>query len=184
MTTPAAEPWRDQRPGTLERHPDDGWIRATPLPLGSWMQAALAGIADAMLPHGEAGAPVDAATRDEICLGLRRTMRYMAPLSRFGLLLLVAVFDLAPLWRGVAPRRLGGLAPERAAAVLDGIAHSRLALLRTALTALRAAILTNYYDLPSVHQQIGYDPIAFMRARIALRERLLAGGEAGPEDAP
>ena len=179
-----ASPWLDARPGSLARHPADGWQLADPVPLGRWTLAALRGVTDALLPHGEAQAPTDAATRDEVVLGIRRTLRYMAPHSRIGLCLLFVLIDLAPWWTLRAPRRLGGLPPERAAAIVDVVAHAPLGVLRTAVTAVRAAVLTTYFDMPAVHRELDYDPVGFMRERIALRERLLAGGGAGPEDAP
>ncbi len=181
---PPATPWTDTRPGGLARHPDDGWTLAEPMPLGRWTLAAIRGVTDALLPHGEADAPTGAEVRDEVVLGVRRTLRYMAPLSRVGLCGLFVLLDLAPWWTLRAPRRLGGLPPERAAAVLEAVAHAPVGLLRTAVTAVRAAILTTYFDLPAVHRELDYDPVGFMRERIALRQRLLAGGVAGPEDAP
>ena len=47
---------------------------------------------------------------------------------------------------------------------------------------MRAAVLAPYYDLDEVAAHVGYRPIPFMRERLALRRRLLAGGEAGAGD--
>lgn len=99
-----------------------------------------------------------------------------------GFVLTVHLLDWAPLWRLQSWHRLRALPPARAAAVLDGLAESRLAVLRQLIMAARGVVLSTYFDQPQVHAALGYDPEPFLRGRLALRARLLAGQPATPSD--
>lgn len=178
----ATEPWNDVRPASLERAPRDGWPLAPPVQLSAWSDRALRGLISAMLPRDVDGAPAGEDVTREVAIGVRRTLRYMAPISRLGLVALLWLLDLAPIWRLRAPARLSGLAPDAGDQLLEELGHSRFAPIRTAVTAVRAAVMTTYFDLPEVHVALDYAPVPFMRERIALRQRLLAGGAATDED--
>lgn len=135
-----------------------------------------------MLPHGEADAPLDATVHAEVERAVAVTLRYMQPPMAWGLLLLFWIFDAAPLWRLRGLRRLSSMEAQAAASLLEHIAESRLSALRSMSTALRAAVLTSYYDLPAVHRHLDYAPEPFMAGRIRLRARLVAGQPAAPDD--
>lgn len=181
-TIDASTPWLDARPASLRRHPDDGWQLADPWPLSSYSRACIAGVVRAMLPHGEPGAPLDADVHLEVERGVAVTMRYMQPPMAWGLLLLFWLFDAAPLWSLRGLRRLSSMAAEEASSLLARLAQGRISALHAMSTALRAAVLTSYYDRPDVHRHLDYAPEPFMAERIRLRTRLLAGAEPGPAD--
>jgi hypothetical protein len=169
-------------PGDFARHPNDGWQLASPYGLGTWANKALVSVVTAMLPSRRG--PVDARTIERVANNVRTTLTYMARPSAWGLVALLCLLDLAPLWRRAQPRRLGALSAVEGAALLDRVAESRFRLLRTMVTAARAAVLTGYYDLPEVHEVIGYAPRPHFAERLALRQRILAGYDAGVSDAP
>ena len=164
--------------GQLLRHPNDGWQMADPYPMGKGTRRALAGLVRALTP---AEHPVpDVQTRVEH--HIRVQMRYMVPVVAFGMLLLIRFLDWAPLWRFASWRRVQSLPPERGSEILDSIAHSRIGLLRMMIMGIRAMVGTCFYDQDEVHAQLNYDPIPWMKQRIALRERLLAGETTQPND--
>ena len=126
--------------------------------------------------------PLDAETHAAVERSVAVTLRYMQPPMAWGLLLLFWLFDLAPLWRLHGLRRLGSMSAPDASTLLVHIAESRISALRSLSTALRAAVLTSYYDLPAVHQQLDYAPEPYMAARIQLRLRLQRGAPVEPSD--
>jgi hypothetical protein len=94
----------------------------------------------------------------------------------------VRLVDWSPLWRFKGLRRLRSLPRERASELLTQMAHSRSSLIRALLTAVRGAVMAMYFDQPEVCEALGFAPTPFMSARIALRQRLVAGAPAAPED--
>jgi hypothetical protein len=119
---------------------------------------------------------------DDVEKQVRIIVKYMHPTTRWGFRFLVRLFDWAPIWRLRSLRRLRSLPQTRASAILAGVAASRLSTLQLLFTPLRAAILSSYFDLDPVHEAIGYRPKEHFRQRLELRQRLLAGHEARPED--
>ncbi|HAN31809.1 MAG TPA: hypothetical protein DCQ06_09455 [Myxococcales bacterium] len=159
----------------LDRFPDDGWVRARRWSPSQGMVNAIYGLIGAICPGRSDGAPADKSVYDAVFVQMVQTFPYMSRLARMGLPWIIRVLDWSPIWRFEGVVRLQSLPPEQGSAVLDRVASSRFALLRTFVTAARAAVLTAYFDLPVVHDALGYDPVGFMRERIALRRRLEAG---------
>ena len=164
--------------GALKRHPDDGWVFADPYPLSADLVSAFHGLIRALIP----AAPVVPDVEVRIEQQVRRMMPYMQPLIAFGFTVVLRTLDLAPLWRGRALKRLRDMAPADASALLEELEKSRLGPISDMVVAVRAAVLAPYYDLDELAAHVGYRAVPFMRDRVALRQRLVAGGELRPED--
>jgi len=164
--------------GAVARRPGDGWQLADPWPMSPSMVRKLHGLIRAMCPPE----PVVPDLEPRIEVQIRRMLPYMQPLIARAFFVALRVLDLAPIWRLKRARRLQDLDHDEACAILDGISHAHLGPLSDMVAAARAAILGPYYDLDEVHAHLGYQPAAFMRSRVALRQRLLAGGAPRAED--
>jgi hypothetical protein len=109
---------------------------------------------------------------------VRLLMAYMPwPVAR-GMWFTLFVLDWAPRLLLVSPRRLQGMAPDRAAKLLKRLARCRFHFVRTALVGVRGLILSAYFDQDEVHRALGYAPVPFMRERIQRRRALLTPGGA------
>ncbi len=157
----------------LDRHPNDGWVRADPWPMGPNLLRAFRALVTALCPPAEEGAPTSPGLLDAVVLQIRSGLPYMHPLTARGVVLIVVLLDWSPLWRFRGLRRLHRVPSDVAAQQLDTLAGSRL--FGKLVVAARAAVLTAYFDQPEVHAAIGYTPVAFMKTRIAARDRLRAG---------
>lgn len=157
---------------SLERHPNDGWVRADPWPMSGVTLRALEGVVAAVCPPATDGAPTTPALLADVVAQVRQMLPYMQPLTARGVVLILWLLDLSPLWRFQGLRRLHKLPHDAASSQLDVIAASKL--FGKLVLAARATVLTAYFDQPSVHAAIGYAPVAFMRERIDARQRLLA----------
>jgi hypothetical protein len=164
--------------GSLERHPNDGWVRADPYPMGKGSIRALHGIIRAICPIEPEFPDLETRLEDHV----RRSMRYMHRLVAFGLLLAFRVLDWAPLWRFKGLTRLHKMDRTKASDFLATLALSRLAILRTLIMGVRAIVNTGFYDQDEIHEQLDYHPQAWMRNRIALRQRLLKGEATSDND--
>lgn len=162
---PIAEP--------LSRHPQDGWILADPYPMRRSTHRAFLAIIRALIPPE----PVLPGIVEQVDDGARRLMRYMHPMIAFSFCVMVHLLDWSPLWRLRSWRRLRSLSQPRASDLLGSLAESRFTLIRTLLVGAKGAILSTYFDLPAVHERMRHDPRPFMLGRIALRQRLVAGGQ-------
>lgn len=162
----------------LDRHPNDGWRLADPWPMGRSTLGALRGLIVALIPPP----PAPAVPPEQILEHVRRIIRYLPHVMTRGFVFTVHLLDWAPLWRFKSWRRLRSLPPARAAAVLDGLAESRLAVFRQLIMAARGVVLSTYFDQPEVHDALDYHPEPFLRARLELRARLLAGEPTTPAD--
>lgn len=164
--------------GDLARHPGDGWVFAHPHPMGPDLVRAFHGLIRALVPPAPHVADVEVRIEQQV----RRMLRYMPPYMPLGFKLLLRALDLAPLWSGHSLRRLRSLSPEAASALLAKLAESRVPGVADLVGAARTAVLAPYYDLDEVMAHVGYRPVPFMRGRVALRQRLLAGEPATPAD--
>ena len=164
--------------GQLERHPSDGWVFAAPYPLSRDLIAAFHGLIRAVIPPEPVIPDVEVRIEQQV----RRMLPYMQPLIAWGFTFALRALDLAPIWRGRALKRLRDLPQAEASALFGELAHSRLGPLGDLVAAARAAVLAPYYDLDELTEHVGYRPVPFMRQRVALRARLLAGGVATPAD--
>lgn len=154
-----------------ERHPQDGWIFADPVALSPASERALHGLVLALLPPPPAPRPEGMEARIE--QHVRRMLAYLTPALRVGFVLLTHVLDWSPLWRFASFKPVHSLPPEKASAILAGVATSRLLPIRLMMLAPKALILSTYYDQDEVHRVLDYAPQAFMQERILYRETLL-----------
>jgi len=96
--------------------------------------------------------------------------------------LVIRLLDEMPRLALVSTRRLHALEPERARALLHRLAESPIAPVRELVGAARSIVLSIYFDQDEVHEAMGYAPVPFMRSRIGLRYRLLAGAPSSQAD--
>jgi hypothetical protein len=167
-------------PGSLDRHPDDGWRLAEPIRVGRATQKVLRAMIGALLPPPPA--PRTPEIEETIFCHVLVLLQYMAPATARGFLLLLHVLNWSPLWRFVGLRPLTAIAPARASAVLKGIAGSRFLVIRMMMLAPKGLILSTYFDQDAIHSKLDCDPRGFTQERIALRKRLVAGDTARAED--
>ena len=106
----------------------------------------------------------------------------MVPIVAFSFVVGVILVDWAPLFRLSAWRRIQNLDRDRAERVLTDMGESRSPLVRTLILGVRGIVLSTFYDQDEVHDAMGWRPLPFFSARVALRNRLLAGGTAEPQD--
>jgi hypothetical protein len=106
----------------------------------------------------------------------------MPALTAIGFVLAIHLLEWAPLWTFMAFSRLSRLDATRADEVLSRLDESRIGLVRTMMIGMRGVILSTWFDQAAVHEALDYEPAAFMRERIALRSRIVGGGEAGSSD--
>lgn len=173
-------PWphaRPEAPASLARHPHDGWELADPYPMSPALVRQFHGLIRALCPP----TPVVPDLEVRIEQQVRRMMRYMQPIMPIGFAGVVRVLDWSPIWSLSHRRRLHQLPRAEASAVLARLAERR-GPVGDLVAAARAAVLAPYYDLDEVAAHVGWLPAPFMRGRVALRERLLAGGAPRPED--
>jgi hypothetical protein len=156
----------------VERHPNDGWTLAEPLPMSAASEQALEGVVRALLPPRPAPRTLELDRR--VTTHVRRMLRYMLPPLALGFVLLIRILDLAPLWRFEKLSRLSKLEPAEGSKILQGIATSRFMLLRLMMLGPKAVVLSTYFDQDECHQVLDYEPKGFLRERIQRREVLLA----------
>lgn len=165
---------------SLERHPDDGWTKADPFPMGSPARNALRGLARVLCPP--APAPQLPDLEDRIENETRTLMRYMPLPVAWMLRIVFRLLDQAPRLLFMSRRRLHRLDTESARRVIHRLASSSIGPVRELVGAARSVVLSIYFDQDEVHEALGYAPIPFMRDRIRLRQRLLSGGTTSPGD--
>ena len=149
----------------LARRHADGWI-ATLYPLGKSSKCCLDTLITAMCPP-------DCPFPDgwgRVAQSVRQLMRYMHPLMAMGLRLGFHILDWSPIIRLRGIKRLRRLSPEQASQALMALSRSRVPGLPLLLTAVRAIILSSYFDTPEVHRMIDYTPRAFIKERILARQ--------------
>jgi hypothetical protein len=159
---------------SLDRHPGDGWTMAAPFPMGASTRQAFRALIRLLCPP-DIDVP---GLEDRIEEHVRRMMAYMPRPAAWGLRFAFDLLDWMPRLLLRSTRRLRGMDPARARALLERLSTTRFAPLQTLMYAVKGLILSAFFDQDEAHRAIGYAPLPFLRERIALRERLLAG--AGP----
>ncbi len=156
---------------TLERDTDPTFQPAVPYPMGRSSTRSLAALVVLICPTTIMNADIQA----RVVAQIRSGMSYMPGIAAWGLRFCFELLDWAPrfLFKGV--RRLRGIEPEKARAILHQLSESSLTPIRTLMYAVKGLILNAYFDQEEVHQALNYAPAPFMRERIALRQRMLAG---------
>jgi hypothetical protein len=166
--------------GPFARHPKDAWTLAQPYPMSRGCVRSLHGLIRAIIPPSPA--PQWDTMVDDIELQTRTMLNYMHPMTARGLVVLIRLFDWAPLWRfrSIWPVRL--LPADKASSILEDVASSRFTTLQLLFSGVRAVILSGYFDMKTVHDAIGYTPKPFFAERVDLRKRLKAGKPPRPSD--
>lgn len=169
-----------QLPKAPGRYAEDGWPLARPFPMHPTTQKAFHKIVLALLPP--APAPSWDGMAESIARRVRVLMSYMHPMAARALIWMIRVVDWAPIWRLKSFKRLRKQTREQASRLLDQLAASRFGHIRQVVAALRAAVLSAYYDATVVHQAMNYMPEPFIASRLALHHRLKKGGAVNPDD--
>ncbi len=157
--------------GDLARHPRDGWVFAEPFPMTRGQVRKFHGLIRAMCPTEPHVPDLEARIEDQV----RRMMRYMQPFIAVGFMAALEVLDAAPLFMGKW-KRLQHLPQAEASEVIGRLADAPIGPLSDLVVAARAATIAPFYDLDEVIEHVGFRPVPFMRERVALRQRLVAGG--------
>lgn len=173
---------RNIAPTPLLRSPDDRWQLADPVEVGVDTRDALNGAIRALCPLDLPDVAAIPDVLERVQDHVLRSMRYMHPIPALGLRISLLLLDWAPLALLKAPCRLQDLEPRRAEHIIASIEHGRWLTLSKLAAGVRASVSLAFYDLPEVHTLIGYEPTPFMRDRVALRRRLLAGESATASD--
>lgn len=165
--------------GALAREPDDGWIMADPYPMSPALVDKLHGLIRAMCPTEPDVPELEVRIEQQ----LRRMMRYMQPFVRIGFKAALHIIDAAAIPVSPSHKPLRKLPRAEAQAVANRLSTSVIRPLADLVVVARAAVIAPFYDLDEVWEHIGYRPVPFMRDRVALRKRLIAGEAATPGDA-
>ncbi len=166
-------------PEQLARHPNDGWCLAEPYPLGPRSRAALRGVIAALCPGGTAPRSPD--VLHDVEIGTRRFLRYMHPTVALAFRLGLLLLDWLPILTLRSLGRLHSLERQRASTLIARWAKSRIKALRLLVMGARSLVLSVYFDQPAVHCAMKYEPVPFMRERIAFRRALLMPARAAAE---
>jgi hypothetical protein len=160
-------------PGDARRHPDDGYPIADPYPVDAATEKAIRSLMRVLLPEGDAprSADLDERVYHQMLVGLM----YMPAQSAKGILAVFRLLEWAPVWRLKGRKPLSALSRDEGSKILAEIASSRLLPMRLLMLAPKGLMFSAYYDQDEVHRALDYDPVAFTRERIALRQRILAG---------
>ena len=159
---------------------NDGWILADPYPLSAGNLSLLTAMVAAVSPMDDG--PQDEGLVDRVVEVVRIQLAYFRPALALGFIAGMWVLDLCPLWSFRGLRRLRSLPRKEAAGHLLRLERSHFSLSRQLVFTVRAATLSAYFDQPEVHAAMGYHPVPHMRERIALHQRIKAGGVGRDED--
>jgi len=141
--------------------------------MGRLVREALRGVIRAACPL-ESGPKIPQIV-DRVELQVRTLMQYMAPLTALGLCLVFVLVDWSQVWRLKGLRPLHSLPRKAAVRAARALSRMRWRAVQELMLAVRATVLAAYYDQPEVHFALGYHPKAWVRKRLALRRRLMAG---------
>lgn len=156
---------------TLGRHPHDGWTFAKPYPMGRSTREAFRSLVRLICPRDIEMPGYEDRVEDQV----RRMMSYMPRPMAWALRLAFQILDWMPRFLFASTRRLRGMDRDRAEALLHRLAHTRFPPLQTLMFAVKGLILSSFFDQDEAHRSIGYEPLPFLRERMALRDRILAG---------
>ncbi|MGB0590491.1 MAG: hypothetical protein ACPGU1_12515 [Myxococcota bacterium] len=151
-----------------------------PYPMSGPVRRALRAVIRASCPL-ESGPRVPQIV-DKVEHQVRMLMQYMAPLTARGLCLVFLLVDWSQLWCLRGWRPLHRLSRRQSVKVVGALCRVRFQAVRQLMMAVRATVIAAYYDQPEVHFALGYHPRPWIRERLALRRRLMAGREATVED--
>lgn len=162
----------------LDRHPDDAWTLAVPMPVSRRMHRVLLALADAILPESpRIESTLQDATRHTLV-----SLQYMPRSSATIILVGMRVLEWSPLWRLRGVRPLSALPGDAARRHLLAITQSRWLPIRSLMYGPLGLFMSFYFDQDYVHRELGYAPAPFVEERIQLRRKWLRGEEPGIED--
>jgi|GEM_PF-2363537 len=164
--------------GDARRVPVDAFPDADPFPMPAGLQTALEGVIRAITPPP----PAPQVPPERIAMILRRFMPHFLRPMAYGFCAGVLMLDTAPMWRKGRMKRLQDLSRQEASDLLHDLAHSRLMPVQQLALMFRGAVLSMYFDQPEVHAALDFDPEGWMRSRIDLRRRILAGKKVRKSD--
>jgi hypothetical protein len=170
MSAPMSAPFVGGVP-TMERLTNDGFQPAVPYPMGRSARRSLAALVVLLCPT----VMVMESMQERITAQVRISMNYMPWIAAFGLRFCIELLDWSPRLMFRSIRRLRGMAPEKARALLHELSESSFTPIRTVMYGVKGIILNAYFDQQEVHRELNYAPAPFMVERIKLRQRMLAG---------
>jgi hypothetical protein len=141
--------------------------------MGRLVRQALRGVIRAACPL-DSGPKIPAIV-DRVELQVRTLMQYMAPVTAWGLCLVFLLVNWSQVWLLKGLRPLHSLPRKAAVKAARTLSRVRFRAVRELMLAVRATVVAAYYDQPEVHFALGYHPKPWIRKRLALRRRLLAG---------
>jgi hypothetical protein len=162
----------------LDRHPDDGWILATPMKVSARMHRVLRKLADSIIPDR----PRSPETLAEVTRHALVSLQYMPRSSARVFLWGMRLLNWCPLWRLRGLRPLTALPLESAREHLQAVSQSRWLPVRLLMYGPVGLFMSTYFDQDYVHRELGYAPLAFVGDRIELRRKWMEGREPGAED--
>jgi len=151
-----------------------------PYPMSGPVRRALRAVIRASCPL-ESGPKVPKIV-DNVEHQVRMLMQYMAPLTARGLCLVFLLVNWSQLWRLRGLRPLHLLPRTQSVKIVRTLCRIRFQGIRQLMLAVRATVIAAYYDQPEVHFALGYHPKPWIRERLALRRRLMAGNDATAAD--
>jgi hypothetical protein len=153
------------------RPPRPGAPFAEPYPLGASALRVLRALIHALCPP--APAPRSSEILSRVELGARRLLRYMHPTVARALAVGLVVLDYLPVLTLASRFRLHRLEGARAGELVARWAKSPFLGLRLLIQGARSLVLGVYFDQKEVHTALRYEPVAFIDARVRLRNSLL-----------
>lgn len=152
---------------------DHGSRVPKPYPMGRLVRRALRGVICAACPL-ESGPKIPQVV-DRVELQVRTMMQYMAPMTARGLCLVFLLVDWSQVWRLRGLRPLHSLPRQAAVRAARALSRMRWRAAQELMLAVRGTVMAAYYDQPEVHFALGYHPKPWIRERLALRRRMMAG---------
>ncbi len=118
---------------------------------------------DALIPPDGAYETGFIALRTESLADLRRSLATLAPLSLFGLRLIIRVLNIAPILSGIGRHTLLKAPRAERPALLAGLESHRLWVFRWMTMTVKAILMIAFFNQPEASRAVGFDPEARIR---------------------
>ncbi len=141
--------------------------------LSKYVTRVILAIAEILVPRT---AETDFGDRDvRLIMETTRLLAEIPFLFRWGLFLMIRLFDCMPLVFGFGPRRFINMPLEKQEHYVEQWATSSVPMLREFFKAMKGVIMLVCYSDPRLWEKIGYKPQKHLEDKIRLRQKILAG---------